>query len=189
MNSKQYKEIIRPFLSDKRFRHYVYVAEECIALASRYGVDEKKAETVGILHDIMKELPKEEQLKMMEDSGIILTDEERDVPKLWHAKCGYLYMKQVLHIEDEEMLNAVLYHTTARAHMTQLDKVLFVADFISMDRDYEGVEKLRDLARESLDKAVLEGLIFSIQDLTSAHKTVHPDSVAAYNWAIKQFDL
>lgn len=73
--------------------------------------------------------------------------------------------------------------------MTQLDKVLFVADFISMDRDYEGVEKLRDLARESLDKAVLEGLIFSIQDLTSAHKTVHPDSVAAYNWAIKQFDL
>ena len=98
-------------------------------------------------------------------------------------------MQQVLHIEDEEMLNAVLYHTTARAHMTQLDKVLFVADFISMDRDYEGVEKLRDLARESLDKAVLEGLIFSIQDLTSAHKTVHPDSVAAYNWAIKQFDL
>ena len=55
MNSKQYKEIIRPFLSDKRFRHSVYVAEECIALASRYGVDEKKAETVGILHDIMKE--------------------------------------------------------------------------------------------------------------------------------------
>ena len=68
MNSKQYKEIIRPFLSDKRFRHSVYVAEECIALASRYGVDEKKAETVGILHDIMKELPKEEQLKMMEYS-------------------------------------------------------------------------------------------------------------------------
>ncbi len=102
MDSKQYKEIIRPFLSDKRFRHSVYVAEECIALASRYGVDEKKAETVGILHDIMKELPKEEQLKMMEDSGIILTDEERDAPKLWHAKCGYLYMKQVLHIEDEE---------------------------------------------------------------------------------------
>ena len=180
MDSKQYKEIIRPFLSDKRFRHSVYVAEECIALASRYGVDEKKAETVGILHDIMK---------MMEDSGIILTDEERDAPKLWHAKCGYLYMKQVLHIEDEEMLNAVLYHTTARAHMTQLDKVLFVADFISMDRDYEGVEKLRDLARDSLDKAVLEGLIFSIQDLTSAHKTVHPDSVAAYNWAIKHFEL
>ena len=68
MDSKQYKEIIRPFLSDKRFRHSVYVAEECIALASRYGVDEKKAETVGILHDIMKELPKEEQLKMMENS-------------------------------------------------------------------------------------------------------------------------
>ena len=62
MDSKQYKEIIRPFLSDKRFRHSVYVAEECIALASRYGVDEKKAETVGILHDIMKELSKEEQL-------------------------------------------------------------------------------------------------------------------------------
>lgn len=189
MDSKQYKEIIRPFLSDKRFRHSVYVAEECVALASRYGVDEKKAETVGLLHDIMKELPKEEQLKMLEESGIILTDEERDTPKLWHAKCGYLYMKQVLHIEDEEMLHAVLYHTTARADMTQLDKVLFVADYISMDRDYEGVEKLRDFARESLDRAVLEGLIFSIQSLTAEHRTVHSDSIKAYNWAIKHFDL
>lgn len=189
MDSKQYKEIIRPFLSDKRFRHSVYVAEECIALASRFGADEKKAETVGILHDIMKELPQDEQLKMMADSGIILTDEERDAPKLWHAKCGYLYMKNVLHIDDEEMLNAVLYHTTARANMTQLDKVLFVADFISLDRDYKGVEALRDVARENLDKAVLDGLVFSIQDLTGSYKTVHPDSVEAYNWAIKNFDL
>ena len=65
---KQYKEIIRPFLSDKRFRHSVYVAEECIALASRYGVDEKKAETVGILHDIMKELPKRRTIE--NDGGL-----------------------------------------------------------------------------------------------------------------------
>ncbi len=185
MNSKQYKEIIRPFLSDQRFRHSVYVAEECVALASRFGVDEKKAETVGILHDIMKEKPKDEQLKMMENSGIILTDEERSAPKLWHAKCGSLYMKNVLHIEDEEMLNAVRYHTTARPHMTQLDKVLFVADFISLDRDYKGVEALRDAARESLDKAVLDGLVFSIQCLTESHMAIHPDSIAAYNWAVK----
>ncbi len=189
MDSKEYKQIIRPFLSEKRFLHSVYVAEECIALASRYGVDEKKAETVGLLHDIMKELPKEQQLKMMADSGIILTQDEQKAPKLWHAKCGYLYMKQTLGIDDEELLNAVLYHTTGRAHMTPLDKVLFVADFISMDRDYAGVEALRDLARESLDKTVLAGLVFSIQDLTGAHKFVHPDSLAAYNWAIAEFDL
>ena len=55
MDSKQYKEIIRPFLSDKRFRHSVYVAEECIALASRYGVDEKKAETVGFIYETSAE--------------------------------------------------------------------------------------------------------------------------------------
>ncbi len=179
-----YQAIIQPFLSQKRFEHSLYVAQSCVALAAQYGADPVKAETAGLLHDIMKEQPKEQQLKMLSEYGIILTEQEQHAPKLWHAKCGYLYLKHKLNITDEEVLNAVLYHTTGRANMTLLDQVLFVADFISQDRTYSGVERLRALAQQSLEETVLEGLIFSIQDLTQAHKTVHPDSILAYNWAI-----
>jgi predicted HD superfamily hydrolase involved in NAD metabolism len=184
MNTTDYKAVIKPLLSEKRYLHSVNVAKEAVRLARRYGADPEKAEIAGILHDIMKDTPPEEQLKMMMRFDIILTDVEHNAQKLWHAMCGAAYMEQDLHIHDREILDAVRYHTTGRANMTQLDKVIFIADFISADRDYDGVDRMRKAADCSLEQAMLEGVVFTIQDLAQRFKPIHPDTLSAYNWVV-----
>ena len=184
MSHKDYKAVIKPFLSEKRYRHSLAVAEEAVHLAKKYGADEEKAYTAGILHDIMKDMPPEEQLKRMTRYDIVLTEVERSGQKLWHAMLGAAYVEQELHIEDQDILNAIRYHTTGRAHMTLLEKVLFVADFTSSDRDYPGVEEIRKAARKSLFAAMLSGMTYTIQDLAERRLAIHPDTIAAYNEAV-----
>lgn len=184
MSKVDYQEMVRPFLSERRFHHSECVAEMAKHLAKRYGADPDQAWTAGMLHDILKEQPKEEQLKMLDEFGIILTDEERSAPKLWHAILGAAYLERQAGISDREILDAVRYHTTARANMSILEKVLFVADFISEDRKFDGVKELREAAEESLEKAVQLGCAMTVQDLAENHLAIHPDTIAAYNWSV-----
>lgn len=181
MDLEGYRAIIRPLLSDKRYHHSLCVAEAAKELALRCGADAGKAETAGILHDIMKDLPQEKQLSMMAGYGIVLTPVERSAPKLWHAMLGAAYLEKELHITDREILDAVRYHTTGRENMTQMDRILFAADFISADRDYPGVEELRRAAEVSLGEVVMEGFSYTIADLAQRRKPIHPDTIAAYN--------
>ena len=117
----------------------------------------------------------------MERYGILLNDIEKQAPKLWHAISGAGFMVHELGVEDEDVLNAVRSHTTARKGMTVLEKVIYIADFISAERDYPGVDDLRKAARESLDKVMLEGLSFSMCDLSKRRMLIHPNTFEAYN--------
>lgn len=188
MNLEEYKAIIKPFLSEKRYYHSVCVSHAAAELANKYGADVQKAQTAGILHDIMKDLPPEKQLARMEQYGIRLTPVERSAQKLWHAMLGAAYLKNELHIEDPEILDAVRYHTTGRMNMTLLDKILFMADFISSDRDYPGVEDLRKAAKKSLEEAIIAGFSYTICDLAQGRKPIHPDTIAAYNQTALEYN-
>lgn len=187
MNMKtveEYKKIIRPFLSDKRYLHSLCVSESAAALAEKYGANVEKAKTAGILHDIMKDMPPEDQQMMMTRYDIVLSDVERSAPKLWHAMLAAAYLENELKITDRDILNAVRYHTTARENMSLLEKVLFIADFVSADRDYPGVETMRRAARVSLEEAMVEGITFNIRDLAENYRPIHPDTILAYNQII-----
>lgn len=180
---EEYEAVIKPLLSEKRYYHSVCVSKAAVELAKKYGANPGKAETAGILHDIMKDLPQEKQLEKMKEYGICLTEVERSAPKLWHAMLGAAYLQKELHIEDREILDAVRYHTTGRRDMTLLDRVLFLADFISADRDYPGVEELRKAADKNMEEAVMEGLAYTVADLANGKKPIHPDTIEAYNQA------
>lgn len=177
----QYIELIRERLKPQRFEHSMNVAKCAVFLAKKYGADEQKAYTAGILHDIMKNASPEEQLKWIEKSGVVLSEAEKGNFKLWHAMAGEAYMKLKLGIDDEDLLNAVRYHTTARANMTVLEKVIYIADYISDERDYDGVDEMRTLADKSLEDAMFMGLQFSITELAQNGFVIHTDSVNAYN--------
>ncbi|HAH79570.1 MAG TPA: phosphohydrolase [Ruminococcaceae bacterium] len=181
MTVEDCKKIIRPLLSEQRFYHSTCVSRAAKELARRYGADVHKAEIAGMLHDIVKDLPQEKQLALMERYGVRLSPLERSAPKLWHAMLGAAYLKNELKITDPEILDAVRYHTTSRAGMTLMDKVLFMADFISADRDYPGVEELRSAAHRNLEQAMLKGLAYTIGDLARQGKPIHADTIAAYN--------
>lgn len=168
-------------MSDYRYKHSVNVAKEAVRLAKKYGADEEKAAIAGILHDITKENTKEEQLQIMTDGGIILDDVQKISSKLWHGISGSVYMRDKLDITDEDILNAVKYHTTGRAGMSVLEKVIFVADFTSEERDYSGIRTIRKKANKSLEEAMLYGLQFTLKDLSKRALIIHPDALACYN--------
>lgn len=185
MTYEEYEAEVKKHQTEKRFFHSQCVAAEAARLAERYGADVEKARLAGILHDIMKETPEEEQLKIMEKFGIMLSKRGSPVPKPWHAAAGAAYLHGVLGMDDPEILSAVECHCWGKRNMTTLEKVLFVADYISADRDYPGIEVMREAADRSLEEAIVKGVAWTLCDLTSRGRPIDPDSVYAYDDALK----
>lgn len=181
MNTVDYIEIIKPLMGEKRFTHSVNVAKEAVSLAEKYGGDTHKAYTAGILHDITKELSPEKQLQIIRDGDIILDNIQLNAPKLWHGISGSVYVRLKLGINDADIINAIRFHTTGRAGMSLLEKIIFVADFISEERTYSGVEVMREKAKSSLESAMIYGYQFTFTDLSSRELAIHPDEVNCYN--------
>lgn len=177
----EFLEEIRKRLRPERLYHSVNVAEEAKRLALHYGADPEKAYTAGLVHDIMKNTDPEYQLKILKQNGIMLSDTEKKNYKILHQMSGAIFLETELHVTDREILNAVRYHTTGRAGMSLLEKVLYIADYISADRTYNGVEHMRALAYEALDKAIFEGQQFTILQNVKNGYAIHEDSIAAYN--------
>ncbi len=176
---------VRARLSDFRFYHSQCVADCAKKLAARYGWNEELAFIAGAGHDILKEQPREEALAYFAAHGVTLSPLELSCPKLWHAMAGALYLRETYAL-PEEVITAVRYHTTGRTGMTLPEKILFTADFISDDRDYPGVEDMRERAKVSLELAMEEGLRFTIEDLAKDCRPIHPDTLNAYNQIVLQ---
>ncbi len=177
----EYKEILQNRLDENRYYHSLCVADEAKRLAEKYGGDVNKCYLAGLLHDITKNASAEEHLQIFQSFGIMLSPIEKNAQKLWHAISGCAYVKNILKICDEEILDAIRYHTTAKNSMSLISKILYLADFTSKDRNYPDVNILRALVDKSLDEAFLYALKYSIIDLTERSKAIHPDTVAAFN--------
>ena len=176
--------LIRSKLSADRFNHSLNVADSAKELALRYGANADKAYTAGLLHDVMKNASPEEQLGVLSEAGIELMPVERENKKLWHAMAGAAYVKFVMGIDDRDIIRAVRYHTTGRSGMSLLERIVYLADYISADRNYNGVEDMRRLCKSDSDEAILYALTFGIPDLVSKGRVIHPDSIDLYNEVI-----
>ena len=184
MTYEEYENEVRRHLTQGRFYHSQCVAAQAARLAQRYGGDVEQARLAGILHDIMKDTAPEEQLKILADSGIILTKTQRRNRKLWHSLAGAAYLRGTLGVADQAVVEAVACHTSGKKDMSLLDKVLFVADYISADRDYPGVEDMRRAADRSLEEAMVEGILFTVNELMEQRLPVAAESIEAYNDAL-----
>lgn len=178
------KVILKQRLNEKRYFHSLCVADEAVRLAEKYGGNTEKAYLAGLLHDITKNAPAEEHLQIFDKFGIMLNDVEKNAEKLWHAMSGASYIKNILGIDDPEIIDAVRYHTTAKADMSLTAEILYLADFTSADRDYDDVGVIREYVDSSLDKGFVYALKYSITDLVSQGRAVHEDTVGAYNQAV-----
>ena len=178
---QEYHKILKEKLSKRRYEHSVAVMERAEFLARLYGADTEKARLAGLLHDIMKDTDKMSQLQFIDNSAILLSVAEKNAPPLWHAIAGFLYVRDVLKIDDEDILNAIRYHTTGRANMSVLEKVVYLADFTSLDRDYEDAEYTRNLSEQDLQKGMLYCTGYLIRNLLENGKMLHQDTVDCYN--------
>lgn len=183
-NIEEYKNVIRKRLSNYRYYHSLCVAESAKQLAERYGADVQKAEVAGILHDVMKESPKSEQLEVIKAVGMTISDLEKSQKKFYHQISGAAYAKAKLNIDDKEILSAIRYHTTGRANMTLMEQIVYLADFISADRDYDDVDIMRKKVDESKEAGMIYSTAYTITSVIEKKRILHPDTVEAYNWLI-----
>lgn len=179
---RKYEKTIMPLMGGKRYKHSVNVAEMCLMLAKKFGADEDKAYTAGILHDCRKEADKAVMREEAEKSGYYIDPAERDCFKLWHGIAGAYYVKNELKIDDTDILNAIRFHTVGRASMSVLEKIVFLADMVSKERDYPHVEEYRRAVTEDLDNGMFQTLRWSIIKTSGTGGKIPISTLEAYNF-------
>ncbi|HEY0828902.1 MAG TPA: bis(5'-nucleosyl)-tetraphosphatase (symmetrical) YqeK [Bacilli bacterium] len=184
MNRDQIMKAVKQELPNKRWVHTLGVMKTAVSLAKTYGADPVKADLAALMHDYVKYWPMDKMRQVILEQG--LPQELLDCDwELWHAPVGAYAAKQEFGIEDEEILDAIRYHTSGRENMTTLDKVVCLADYIEPGRDFPGVNDIRKLAKRSLDKALAEGFDTTLLYLISKHKPIFPLTLLARNSLIK----
>lgn len=181
-NSDEKKKYLKNNLSQKRYNHSLNVAAECRKLALKYGEDPDKAYFAGLLHDICKEFPLEEQKKLVLESGFSVCREELETHSLWHAVAGAFFIKSNFGIEDIDIVNAVRFHTVGRAGMTRLEEIVYLGDLISADRDFKDVDKMRKLAYSRLNEAMFESFSYSIKSVVKKGGVIPLCTAEGYNF-------
>lgn len=185
---KNCEDVLKNMLSEKKVIHSKNVAKKAEFLAKTYKLDVELAKISGLLHDITKELSQSEHLEIIKKFKIPVDSLTKHVlPELLHAHTGSAYAKRVLKINDENVLNAIKFHTVGRENMSSLEKIVYIADMISEERDYPGVENLRLVAAQNLDLALVMCIRTSINFLMNKNKIIHKNTFEAYNYAVTSF--
>lgn len=181
MRAEEYRALAQELLSPKRYRHTLAVERLARELAQRHGADVQAAGEAALLHDLMKERTVSELLQTIGNSDILQSNSPDTNPGALHALAGFCYARDRLFVEDGDVLNAVRYHTTGRADMSLLEKVVFAADKYSYDRSYRGIEDYRTLAFQDLDESLLAFFDFQIPKQLRLRERISPDSIRCYN--------
>ena len=175
---EQLRPVALSYLKHKRIPHVLGTEQEAVRLAERYGADVEKARVAALLHDCTKKLSMEEQLALCEKYGIQLDELEQKALKLLHSKTGAAIARDMFGVDDE-IYSAIWYHTTGHADMTKLEKIIYLADYIEPSRDFPGVDGLRNVCYEDLDKGLLKGLEMTIEEMTAMGNPVHHATIEA----------
>lgn len=188
MTSEEAKRLVKPRLSAKRWTHTKNVKKMAVQLARRWGADPEKAAVAAYLHDSAKELPRDELLQIFADNAIIAENAPARPAPIWHGIAAAILAQTRWGVQDGEILSAIRCHTTGKPRMGLLDKILYLADMTSAERDWPGVEELRRLEMEDLDRALCLALKQSIDFVKEKGGALDPESVAAYDYQKAQLD-
>lgn len=192
ISKNELETLIKSRLSDKRYNHTLAVARLSMELAEHYSVSTNTVYTAAMLHDITKEEGnlwhlQMLQLQMLEKSDIMksnITDRMCSSENIYHSETGFLYAKDILKLTDEDILNAIRYHTTGRANMSMPEKIIFTADTVAYDRTYDEAKSLRELAFLDINKCMLKICSFIISDLLKKSSVISIETIECYNWLL-----
>lgn len=181
-------EHLKNSISSNRYTHSINVSATAAKLAEYYGCDAEKAGIAGLVHDCARELNRSLLLNHLAEESIEADDLTKSVNELLHGPAAVHICRKVFGIDDEEILNAVRYHTTGRENMSLLERIIYLSDCIEPGRCFKGVEELRGLAFDNLNKALLLAFDLSIQYIISRKGLIHADTVMSRNYVIKELN-
>ena len=174
--------------NERRFNHTIGVVSEAERLAEKFGVDVKKARITALLHDCAKNLDEtsgEDFPALCQKYGVMLDACAKNERALVHAFLGAAVAYKDYGIEDNDILEAIYYHTTARANMTPLEKLIYIADMTEPGRTIEQAKEIRRLVETDIDEALIYAIGCSIKHVIKKGTLIHPDSVHALNYLIE----
>lgn len=180
---KKIRKAMEKVQDDKRFEHTLGVEYTAAALAMCHDVSIKDAQLAGLLHDCAKCLSDEKKISICEKHNISVTDVEKRNPYLLHAKVGSFLAMHEYHVDDPDIINAILNHTTGRPGMSQLEKIIFIADYIEPHRkQLPNLPEVRKLAFEDLDKALVRILGDILAYLKEGEGELDPMTQKTYDY-------
>lgn len=170
-------------LDKERYEHTLGVMYTAASMAMCHGADVEQALLAGLLHDCAKCIPGENKIKMCEKYHLNVSEVERENPSLLHAKLGAFLAAKKYHIEDKEIINAIASHTTGHPHMTLLEKIIYIADYIEPGRpELAYMEEVRHLAFRNIDECLYRILEDSLEYLNRLSKPIDPMTEKTYNY-------
>ncbi|MDP3387610.1 MAG: bis(5'-nucleosyl)-tetraphosphatase (symmetrical) YqeK [Eubacteriales bacterium] len=182
MKENDIKNKLISSIGTKRFNHSIRVVDTAMALSSRYNVSLEKTYMAALLHDCGRLKEYDKVLEKMKYYGIILDNETSDNLNLQHSILGRYVASEEYGIEDTEILNAIRFHTTGRRKMTDIEKIIYLADAIEPDRDYEGVALIREMAKVDLNGALLVSLEQTLDFLKEKDISINKNTIEAIEW-------
>lgn len=182
----EYRTIVKNKLSKKRYEHSVRVAETAVKLAAAHGEDQHKAELAGLFHDYCKEMPKEDIVKITVENNLLTTDYDLLMPQILHGPAASVVLKEEGLVQDEQVLQAIRFHTTGHPYMDTLAKIIFIADYIEPGRTTPNIDDLMGIALENIDACVVEIIDRTSKYLMSEHRLIHEDMIKLRNEIISK---
>ena len=181
LSEEELEQVVVSLLKANRVAHVLGCRDMAVELAKRWGADVTDAARAGLLHDITKAIDGPLQLTLCSEYGTMLSDFSRRYPKTLHALTGSLVADRVFG-EKEAVVNAIRHHTTGKANMSLLEKIIYIADYVEPNRTIAGVDQLRHLAFTDLDAALKMGLQMTVSYLNEQGSEVSPESREALAW-------
>lgn len=181
------KHIKKELIHSNNFRkeHTLSVVKAAIDIAKKYKADISKVKLAGLLHDYARNYDNKKLLKIIENNNIKIDKWEKEIPDLLHSPVGAFLAKKEFNVEDNEVLNAIRYHTIGRPEMSLIEKIIFVADVIEPGRDFPGVDLIRKNIEIDLDKAVILVCNFTIKYNIDRKRIIHPNTLLTRNSLLK----
>ena len=183
MTIEEMRALLQQSLKPKRYEHSVRVYETALKMAEHFHADVQKVAIAALIHDCGRQISKEQSVAKAKELGIPVDPVEESQPILLHAKLGVYYAvhKYGVDANDKEVLDAIRYHSTGTADMTDIARIVFLADLIEPGRDFEGVEAIREASFRDLDRGMLLSYDNTIRYLLEDGLLIHPDAIAGYN--------
>lgn len=187
MNRDKIIARLKSKINDRRFEHSLGVEYTAACMAMVHGADVEKARIAGLLHDCAKCLPTKEKLEKARKHKLAVSKFEEKNPDMLHGKLGAYYAKVRYEVDDQEILDAITYHTTGRPNMTLLDKIIFVADYIEPNRkELKDMDIIRREAFVDLDKCVIHILKNTLDYLDNTTNDIDMMTQMTYNYYINK---
>jgi predicted HD superfamily hydrolase involved in NAD metabolism len=185
MDNESIIEYLKQNLSAQRFKHTMCCAKLARELAGIYGVDKEKAYKAGLLHDVAKELSILKMQEYIKQGGLDVDIYMINNPALLHAYASAVMADKIFNVHDRDIINAIMYHTTGKADMTLLEKIIFIADASDESRTYDKrIKEWRALAKENIDSAILKVLDYNIVKVVNRGFILHENTVKARNYLV-----